>query len=119
MERGNTQILPPARAGKVPGEREKGVVTWCPCCKILQAHHVAMGGERHKVSGGIHLDVGVLGLPYRVSTHGIEQLVNGGGLRGRMQKIKGGELGAEFPPQMCGPGLPAKKRVREGLRKSM
>ena len=64
------------------------------------------GGGIHKVSGGVHLDVGVLGLPNRVSTHAIEQLVNGGGLRGQMQKLKRGELGAEFPPQSCGPGLP-------------
>ena len=44
MERGDAQILPPPGAGKVPGEGEKGVVTCCPCSKILQAHHVAMGG---------------------------------------------------------------------------
>ena len=28
-----------------------------------------------------------------------------------MQKFKGGELAAEFPPQSCGPGLPPKIRV--------
>ena len=66
------------------------------------------------ISGGVHLDVGVLGLPHRVSTHGIEQLVNGGVLRGQMQKLKGGELEAEFPPQICGPGLPPKIRVALG-----
>ena len=31
-----------------------------------------------EVSGGVHLDVGVLRLPHRVSAHGIEELVNGG-----------------------------------------
>ena len=72
------------------------------------------GGGIHKVSGGVHLDVGVVGLPHRVSTHGIEQLVNGGGLRGQMQKLKGGELEAEFPPQICGPGLLPKIRVARG-----
>ena len=68
----------------------------------------------HKVSGGVHLDVGVLGLPQRVSMHGIEQLVNGGGLRGQMQKLKAGELEAAFPPQICGPSLPPKIRVARG-----
>ena len=48
------------------------------------------GGGIHKVSGGVHLDVGVLRIPHRVSTHGIEQLVNGGGLRGQMQKLREG-----------------------------
>ena len=68
----------------------------------------------HKVSGGAHLEVGVLALPHRVYTHGIEQLVNGGGLRGQMQKLKRGEWGAEFPPQSCGPGLPPKIGVAGG-----
>ena len=72
------------------------------------------GGGIHKVSGGVHLDVGVLGLPHRVSTHGIGQLVNGGGLRGQMQKIKGVELEAEFPPRICGPRLPPKIGVARG-----
>ena len=85
MERGHAQILPPPGAGKVPGEGEKRMVRWCPCNKILQAHHVAMGGGVHQVSGGAHLDVGVLGLPHLVGTHRIEQLVNGGGLGGQMQ----------------------------------
>ena len=31
-----------------------------------------------------------------------------------MQKLKGGEVGAEFPPQICGPGLPPKIRVAGG-----
>ena len=31
-----------------------------------------------------------------------------------MQKLKGGELGAEFPPQMSGPGIPLKIRVAGG-----
>ena len=51
---------------------------------------------------------------HRVSTHGIEQLVNGGGLRGQMQKSKGGELAAEFPPPSCGPSLPPKIGVAGG-----
>ena len=90
IERGNAQILPPPGAAKVLGEGEKGMVRWCPCSKILQAHHVAMGGGIHKVDGGVHLDVGALGRPHRVSTHGIEQLVNGGGLRGQRQNLREG-----------------------------
>ena len=108
MERGDAQILPPPGAGMVPGEGEKGVVSRYTCNKIVQAHHVAVGGGIHKVSGGVHLDVGVLRLLHRVSAHGIEELVKGGGLRGQMQNFKGGELAAEFPPQICGPGLPPK-----------
>ena len=45
MERGNAQILAPPGAGKVPSEGGKGMVRWCPCSQILQAHHVAMGEE--------------------------------------------------------------------------
>ena len=90
------------------------MVRWGTCRKIVEAHHVAIGGGIHKVSGGVHLDVGVLRLPHRVSAHGIEELVNGGGLRGQMQKFKGGELAAEFPPQICGPGLPPKIGVVGG-----
>ena len=114
MERGNAQILPTPGAGKVPGEGEKGVVTWCTYSKIVQAHNVAIGGGMHKVSGGVHLDVGVLRLPHRVSANGIEEFVKGGAVRGQMQKFKGGELAAEFPPQICGPGLPPKIGVAGG-----
>ena len=114
MERGDAQILPPPGDGKVRGEGEKGVVRWCTCSRIVQAHHGAIGERIHKVSGRVHLDVGVLRLPHRVSAHGIEQLVNGGALRGQMQKFKGGELAPEFPPQSCGPGLPPKIGVADG-----
>ena len=44
MERGDAHIIPPRGVGKVPGEGEKGVVGRCTCSKILQAHHVAVGG---------------------------------------------------------------------------
>ena len=115
MERGDAQILPPAEAGKVLGEGGKGVVGRCTCSKIVQAHHVAVGGGGiHKVSCGVHLNVGVLRLPHRVSAHGIEELVKGGRLRGHMQKFKGGGLAAEFPPQSCGPGLPPNIGVAGG-----
>ena len=114
MERGDAQILPPPGAGKVQGEGEKGVVGRCTCSKIVQAHHVAVGGGTHKVSGGVHPDVGVLRLPHRVSAHGIEELVKGGRLGGQMRNFKGGELAAEFPPQGCGPGLPPKIGVAGG-----
>ena len=40
------------------------------------------GGVMDEVSGGVHLDVGVLRLPHRVSAHGIEELVNAGRERG-------------------------------------
>ena len=33
-----------------------------------------------------------------------------------MQKVKRGELGAEFLPEICGPGLPPKIRVAGGAR---
>ena len=69
------------------------------------------GGGMHEVGGGVHLDVGVLSLPHRVSAHGIEELVKAGRLRGRMQNFKGGELAAQFPPQGCGPGRPPKVGV--------
>ena len=82
MERGNAQIIPPPGVGKVPGEGEKGVVCRCTCSKILQAHPVAVRGGMDEVSGGVHLDVGVLRLPHRVSAHGIEELVNTGWERG-------------------------------------
>ena len=92
----------------------------CTFSKIVQAHHVAVGGGgRHEVSGGVHLDVGVLRLPHRFSAHGIEELVKGGRLRGQMQNFKGGELAAQFPPQRCGPGPPPKEGVAGGLRRSM
>ena len=40
------------------------------------------GGGVDKVSGGVHLDVGVLRLPHRVIPHRVEELVNTGGERG-------------------------------------
>ena len=76
------------------------------------------GGGMHQVSGGAHLDMGVLGLPHRVSTHGIQQLGHGGhggGLGEKVQKMKGGSPEAEFPPQFCGPRLPPKMRVAPGV----
>ena len=48
------------------------------------------GGGIHKVIVGVHLDMGVLRLPHRVSAHGIEQLVNGGRLRGQMKSLSEG-----------------------------
>ena len=96
MERGDARIIPPPGVGKLPGDGQKGVVGRCTCSNIVQANHVAVGGGggMHEVSGGVHLDVGVLRLPHRVSAHGIEELVKAGRLRGNMQKFKGGELAA-------------------------
>ena len=47
-----------------------------------KAHHIAVGGGMDEVSGGVHLDVGVLRLPHRVDPHGVEELVNTGGETG-------------------------------------
>ena len=77
------------------------------------------GGGMHEVSGGVHLDVGVLRLPHRVSAHGIQELVKAGRLRGQMHKFKGGKLAARFPPHRCGRAPPPKEGVAGGVRKSM
>ena len=82
MGRGGAQIIPPPGVGKMPRKGEKRVVCWCTCSKILQAHHIAVGGGVDEVSGGVHLDVGVLRLPHRVIPHRVEELVNTGGKRG-------------------------------------
>ena len=68
----------------------------------MKRHHVAPGGGggMHQVSGGVHLDMGVLRLFYRVGIHCIQQFVHGGGWGGRVQKTKGGNPDAEFPPQI-------------------
>ena len=76
MERRDAQIIPPPGVGKVRGEGEHGVVGRCTCSKIVQARHVAVGVGMDEVSVGVHLCVGVLRLPHRVSAHGIEELVN-------------------------------------------
>ena len=56
----------------------------------------------------------VVRLPHRVSAHGIEELVNARRERGQMQKFKGGELAAQFPPQRCGPAPPPEVGVAGG-----
>ena len=114
MERSDALILPPPGAGKVLGQGGKKWSGGAPAATSCRHTMSQWVGNTHKVSGGVHLDVGVLGLPHRVSTHGVEQLVNGGGLRGEMQKLKGGKSELEFPPQICGPGLPPKIRVAGG-----
>ena len=82
IERGDAQIIPPPGVGKMPRKGEKRVVCWCTCSKILQAHHIAVGGCVDEVSGRVHLDVGLLRLPHRVIPHRAEELVNTGGERG-------------------------------------
>ena len=72
------------------------------------------GGGMDEVSGGVHLNVGVLRLPHKVCAHGIEELVNAGRGRGQMQKSKGGELAAQCPPQRCGPAPPPEVGVAGG-----
>ena len=71
-------------------KEKKRMVPCCPCSKILKAHYVAMGGGMHQVSGGVHLDVGILRLAHRVSTHLVKQLVHGGGLGEDVQKRREG-----------------------------
>ena len=44
MERGDAQIIPPPGVGKVLRKGQKAVVCRYTCSKILQAHHVAVGG---------------------------------------------------------------------------
>ena len=97
--------------------QEKGKKEWSAGARATRSiKHTKLQWRRviHKVSGGVHLNVGVLRLPHRVGAHGFDELVKGGRLRGQMQKFKGGELAAEFPPQMCGPGHPRKIRVAGG-----
>ena len=72
------------------------------------------GGCTMQVSGGVQLDVVLLGLPHRVSTHCIQQLVHGGGKGEKVQKTIGGNPEAEFPPQNRGLGLPPKVGVARG-----
>ena len=52
----------------------------------------------HQVRGGVHMDVGVLGLPHWDSTHCM-QLLHGGGLGEKVQKKinKGREPGSGVP----------------------
>ena len=67
------------------------------------------GGGMHQV--GVQLDVGILSLSHRVSTHLTQPLVHGGGLGEKVQNTKGGNPEAEFPPQSCGRGLPPHVRL--------
>ena len=98
---------------KVKGKKE-----WLGGARAARAGRRTMsqwgGGGMHQVSGGVHLDVGVLGLLHRLSTHGIQQLVHGGGLGEKVQKTNRGNPEAEFPPQIRGPDLTLKIRVAQG-----
>ena len=115
MERGHAPIPPPPGAGKLAREGQKEWSAGAPAARSCRHTMFQWGGGGiHKVSGGVHLDVGVLRLPHRVSAHRIEGLVKGGRLRGEMQNFKGGELAAEFLPQSCGPGLRPKIGVAGG-----
>ena len=42
-----------------------------------------------------------LSVPHPVGTHCIQQLVHGSGGGEKVQKTKGGNPEAEFPPQLC------------------
>ena len=72
---------------------EEGEKEWsdgAPAARSCRHTMSQSGVGRKKVSGGIHLDVGVLTLPHRVSAHGIEQLVNRGGLSGKVKIFREG-----------------------------
>ena len=115
MEKGDAQIIPPPGVGKVPRKGEKRMVCRCTCSKMAAGTpYRSGGGGMDEVSGGVHMDVGVLRLPHRVSAHGIEELVNIGGERDWMQKFKGGVLAAQFPPQGCDTSPPPKVGVVGG-----
>ena len=62
--------------------QEKGKKEWSAGAPASRSCRRTMsqwgGGGMDEVSGGVHLDVGVLRLPHRVSAHGIEELVNAG-----------------------------------------
>ena len=65
--------------------QEKGKNEWsagAPAARSCRHIISQWGGGMDEVSGGVHLDVGVLRLPHRVSPHGVEELVNTGGKRG-------------------------------------
>ena len=63
MERGDAQIIPPPGAGKMPRKGEKTVVCWCTCSKILQAHHIAVGGLWTRLVVGYTWTWASLGFP--------------------------------------------------------
>ena len=63
-------------------------------------------GGMHEVSGGVHLDVGVLTLPHRVNAHGIEELVKAGRLRGHMQNLREGSWRRSSLHKVLAQGLP-------------
>ena len=65
--------------------QEKGKKEWsagAPAARSCRHTMSPLRGGIHEVSGGAHLDVGVLRFPHRVSAHGIEELVKVGRLRG-------------------------------------
>ena len=53
--------MPPPGDGKVQGEGKKG--GWCTCSKIVQAHHVAVGGVWTRSVVGYTLTWASLGFP--------------------------------------------------------
>ena len=73
----------------------------------------------HQVTGGLHLDVGILvgilGLPHRVSTHGIQQFVHGGGSGEKVQKkIREGTWKRSSLHQFVDRAFPLMHDLREG-----
>ena len=65
--------------------QEKGKKEWSASASAPKSCRHTMsqwGGGIDEVRGGVHLDVGVVRPPHRVSAHGIEDLVNAGRERG-------------------------------------
>ena len=65
--------------------QEKGENEWsagAPAARSCRHTTSQLGGGMDEVSGGVHLDLGVLRLRHKVSAHGIEELVNAGRERG-------------------------------------
>ena len=96
---------------------KKGWSRGAPAARSCRHTMSQWGGGIHKVSGGVHLDVGVVGLPHAVSMHGIEQLVNGGGLR--CKNLREGSWKRSSLRKFLAHAFPPRQELREGPRPSM
>ena len=86
---GKGQCRNPATSGLARCQK-KGKKEWMagtPAAKSCRHLISQFGGGLHKVRGGVHLGVGVLRLPHRISAHAVRELVKDGRLRGQMQKF--------------------------------
>ena len=110
MERGDAQILPPTADGNMRGQGGKGEVGWKgDTTKILKRYHAEKGwGGGGRVSGGVGMDRGVLGLPHRVRTRPLQQLVHSGVGGEEAHEAHSRNPKRGLPPQLRRPGLPWK-----------